>query len=72
MKDPLFSYSSNELIYPVDDNNAIDIHGNLYMRMPGDNMLFNFATGKIEYTSGWPEDRHERDSFDGDDFDGDW
>lgn len=51
----IFDYDSGEFAQPISDNMAIDMDGNLLMRM-GDNMAMDMDSGDLHITSNWSDE----------------
>lgn len=54
----IFDYDSGEFAQPISDNMAMDMDGNLLMRM-GDNMVMDMDSGDLHITSSWLDDEDD-------------
>ena len=58
MSNNIFDYDSGEFVHPISDSMAMDMDGNLLMRI-GDNMALDMNSGDLHITTNWPADEDD-------------
>lgn len=58
MRKNIFDYNKGEFAQAISDNMAMDMDGNLLMRM-GDNMVMDIDSGNLHIISSWPVDEDD-------------
>lgn len=51
----IFDYEGGDFIHTLSDSMAMDVDGNLMMKL-SDNMVIDMASGDIHMISSWPSD----------------
>ena len=68
MSDPIFDLDSWNPMFPIDDDTAVDSDGHFIKRM-NDGMALDLDTGRMHFTTSWPEEEPDEFSEGYDDLD---